>query len=103
MLESSGFIFAAAIVLMTAATYITRAGGLFIISRIAPTQRLQAFLNHVPASILVAIIVPSLVDKGPAEFIAAGSTAAAAILTRNLIISLLTGLICVSLLRTLIF
>ena len=103
MLEDGNLIFAVCIILMTAATYFTRAGGLFIISKITPTPRISAFLNHVPASILVAIIVPSLAGKGPAEFISAAITAAAAVFTRNLILSLLTGLICISTLRAFVF
>lgn len=91
------------IICMTAATYFTRAGGLFIISRITPSPRVRAFLSHVPASILVAIIIPTLVSKGLAEVIAASMAALAAVLTRNLIISMLAGLVTVSLLRNFIF
>ncbi len=91
------------IVCMAGATYFTRAGGLFIVSRINPTPGIRAFLAHMPSSILVAIIVPTLAGKGPSEYIAAATAALAAILTRNLIVSLLSGLITVSLLRNFIF
>ena len=87
---------------MAAATYITRAAGLFLISRVSPTPRVEAFLRHVPASILVAIVVPNLVQGGPAERAAAGITALVAILTRNLIAALFAGVLAVVALRTMI-
>ncbi|WP_235185538.1 AzlD family protein [Desulfonatronum thiodismutans] len=84
---------------MAAATYLTRAAGLFLISRVSPTPRVEAFLRHVPASILVAIVVPNLVQGGPAERAAAGITALVAILTRNLIAALFAGVLAVIVLR----
>lgn len=83
---------------MAGATYLTRVAGLFLISRIKPTPRVEAFLLHVPASILVAIIVPNLVKGTPAELMAAGATAVVAGLTRNLVAALFTGVLAVVLL-----
>ncbi|MCA1743650.1 MAG: AzlD domain-containing protein [Desulfovibrionales bacterium] len=103
MPESSYFIIFFTIICMAAVTYFTRVAGLLIVSRINPSPRLRSFLDHMPSSILVAIIVPSLADKGPAELSAAVLSALTAILTRNLIASLLSGLIAVSLLRYFIF
>lgn len=87
---------------MAAATYLTRAAGLFLISRVSPTPRVEAFLRHVPASILVAIVVPNLAQGGLAERAAAGITALVAILTRNLIAALFAGVLAVVVLRGMI-
>jgi uncharacterized membrane protein len=103
MSESQNLTVLLTLAFMAAATYFTRAGGLFIVSRITPSPRFRAFLTHMPSSILVAIIVPTLIGKGPSELIAATMAGLAAILTRNLIISLLSGLIAVSLLRNFVF
>jgi len=103
MPDHHGLVVLIAIAGMAGATYLTRAGGLFIVSRINPSPRFRAFLSHMPSSILVAIIVPSLAGEGYAEFIAATAAGLAAILTRNLIVSLLSGLITVSLLRNFVF
>ncbi|GAB6058077.1 AzlD family protein [Desulfonatronum parangueonense] len=84
---------------MVAATYFTRAAGLFLISRVTPTPRVEAFLRHVPASILVAIVVPNLVNGTLAERLAAGATAIVAGLTRNLMAALGAGVLAVVLLR----
>lgn len=101
--DNSFLLILAVISCMAVATYFTRAGGLFIVSRINPTPRFRAFLDHVPSSILVAIIVPTLVGKGPSELVAASITVTAAVITRNIIVSLLCGLVSVSLLRQFVF
>lgn len=84
---------------MATATYLTRAAGLYLISRVSPTPWVEAFLRYVPASILVAIIVPNLVQGGPAERVSAGVTALVAILTRSLIAALVAGILAVVVLR----
>lgn len=84
---------------MAGATYLTRVAGLFLISRIKPTPRVEAFLRHVPASILVAIIVPNLVKGTVPELSAAAAAALAAALTRNLVAALCVGVAAVVLFR----
>lgn len=79
---------------------LTTFAGLFLISRIRPTPRVEAFLRHVPASILVAIIVPGLVRGSPAELGAAGVTAVVAASTRNLLAGLCSGVLAVLLFRS---
>ncbi len=84
---------------MAMATYLTRVTGLFLITRVKPTPRVEAFLRHVPASILVAIIVPNLVKGSPPELLAAGLTAIVAAWTRSLLAALLAGVLAVVLFR----
>ena len=103
MIEAQGHLIIITIAAMTAVTYFSRAGGLLIVSRINPSPRVRAFLHHMPASILVAIIIPTLVGRGPAEILSACITALVAVTTRNLIVSMLSGLVAVSFLRKFIF
>lgn len=84
---------------MAGATYLTRAAGLFLISRVRPTPRVETFLRHVPASILVAIIVPNLVQGTLPELTAAAITATVAVFTRSLLAALCSGMLAVVLLR----
>ncbi|MFW5730277.1 MAG: AzlD family protein [Desulfonatronovibrionaceae bacterium] len=99
MPESSFALAYLTIALMALATYFTRAGGLFFISRFNPSPWFRSFLDHVPSSILIAIVVPAVFDQGPAELAAALAAVFTAVFTRNLIASLATGMLCVSLLR----
>lgn len=53
------------------ATYLTRAGGYWIISRFGVIHhRVEAALDAVPAAVLTALVAPSLVNKGAAETLA---------------------------------
>jgi uncharacterized membrane protein len=97
--RTSGWSVGVVLLGMAGATYLTRVAGLFLISRIRPTPRVEAFLRHVPASILVAIIVPNLVQGTLSEVMAAGCAAVVAALTRNLVAALFTGVLAVVLLR----
>ena len=84
---------------MAAGTYLTRAGGLFLMSRVRITPRLEAFLNAIPGAIIVSIVVPSVVTSGPAEVLAGTATLAVAAKTRNLPLAIAAGILCVWLLR----
>ena len=43
---------------MALATYLTRLGGIWLVARVTMTPRLERWLNHLPATILVAIVAP---------------------------------------------
>lgn len=52
-------------------TYLTRAGGYLIVTRIgAMPPRLEAALNAVPAAVLTTIVTPALVSGGWPERVA---------------------------------
>ncbi|WP_417432029.1 AzlD family protein [Kiloniella sp.] len=81
------------------ATYATRAGGHLILSRFGTTHyRLEAALEAVPTAVLTALVAPSLITNGPAEAIAVlvGGLVA---LRYPLVVSVLSGIICLIVLR----
>ncbi|WP_417454618.1 AzlD family protein [Kiloniella sp.] len=81
------------------ATYTTRAGGHLILSRFGTTHyRLEAALEAVPTAVLTALVAPSLITNGPAEAIAVlvGGLVA---LRYPLVVSVLSGIICLIVLR----
>ncbi|AMD01427.1 AzlD family protein [Halomonas chromatireducens] len=51
----------AAIVIMALVTYLTRAGGVFIMSRVPIGPRVERFINAMAGSVLVAVITPMAV------------------------------------------
>lgn len=51
-----------AIVIMALATYITRAGGVFVMSRVPIGPRVERFINAMAGSVLVAVITPMAVN-----------------------------------------
>ena len=84
------------------ATYITRIGGHLILSRFGSIHhRVEAALDAVPFAVLTALVAPSLVNKGWAEALAIIITIIAS--TRlSMIVTLVTGLISLVVLRQLL-
>lgn len=88
-----------AILGMALATYATRACGLYLMRGVVVKGRLKAALDALPPAILMAVIAPTILTTGPAESIAAILTAAVAFMRVPLVVTVLTGVISVVLLR----
>lgn len=84
---------------MALATYTTRVSGLYLLRFVNVTGRLKTALDALPPAILMAVIAPTILTTGWAEFIAALLTAVAAFLRLPLVAVILTGVISVVLLR----
>lgn len=81
----------AAILCMAAATYATRAAGLFLVGRMRLSPRAESFLAAIPGAVIVSIIAPTVLTRGPAEALAALSTLATAAKTRSLPLAMAVG------------
>jgi branched chain amino acid efflux pump len=79
------------ILAMALATYATRAGGVWMLDRIQPSPRFNAWLRHVPGAVL---------DGGFPSAAAALATALIAARTNNLLLAIGGGVGLVWLLRT---
>lgn len=88
-----------AILGMALATYATRASGPYLIRGVVVKGRLKAALDALPPAILMAVIAPTILTTGLAESIAAVLTAAVAFMRAPLVVTVLTGVISVVLLR----
>lgn len=91
MAELDGLV-VAVISAMAVVTYATKAGGLWLLGRIDLGDRTEAGLEALPGAIIVAIVAPELASAGPAEWAAAGTAAAVAIRTDNLLVSLIAAM-----------
>ena len=87
------------IVAMALVTYLTRAGGFWLMRRTSPSPFLTACLNHLPGALLIAIIVPLLLKGGYAEWIAAGVTVLTMSSTGSLLLTLAAGVGAIWLIR----
>lgn len=63
---------------MALVTYLSRAAGLAVMSRITLTGRMERFMKAIPGAILASIVAPSALAAGPAEALAALVTGVAA-------------------------
>jgi uncharacterized membrane protein len=89
----------AIIVGMALVTYATRAGGLWLMGHLRLSARFTAALRHIPGAVLISIIAPIGLGRGPAETLATLATILVAIRTRNLLLAMITGVGLVWILR----
>ncbi len=80
-----------AIVLMALVTYATRAGGLWLASRLDLSERAEAFLEQIPGAILVSLVAPVVVAGGPAAWVSASLVALVAWRTGSLLGAMVVG------------
>ncbi len=85
---------------MALVTYATRAGGLWLMSRVRPSPRVEAWLRHIPGTVLASIIAPLAFSGGPKELLALLATVLVAARSGNMLLAMLAGVGSVWLLRT---
>lgn len=85
---------------MALVTYLTRAGGLWLMSLITPSPRVEAWLSQIPGAVLISIIAPAIFLTSLAQTLAALATLLAAIYTKNILVAMIVGVASVWLLRT---
>jgi len=84
---------------MAIATYLTRTGGFWLMSRFTPSKRLERGLRAVPAAILISIIAPSVIANGLPEIMATLATSVIAWRTRSPLIAMTIGVLTIIFLR----
>lgn len=87
-----------AILAMAAATIATRLGGLFLIRHVSLTGSRRRAIESIPPAVLMAVVAPTAFATGPAETIACGVTAFAA-LRLPMLVSVVLGVASVAALR----
>jgi uncharacterized membrane protein len=88
-----------AILLMALATYATRAGGLWLASRLDLSERAGAWLDEIPGAILVSLVAPTVLTGGLAEALAAIAVVIVALRTGSLPAAMVAGVVTVVVLR----
>lgn len=77
---------------MAAVTYAIRAGGLYLAGRLPQHGFVANWLAHVPGAVLAALVAPSVISGGLAEWTASGATALAFVASRNLFVAMVAGI-----------
>jgi uncharacterized membrane protein len=88
------------ILAMAAVTFVTKVGGLWLLSRFAVSDRLESGISVLPGAIVIAILGPELADGGPAEWAAAGLTLFVMWRTGSILVALVAGVAGVVLFRS---
>ncbi len=84
---------------MAIVTYLTRAGGLWLMERVTPSPRVQAALEALPGAVLVALIAPMALTRSPIEGVASALVVLTMMRTGSLIAAVVIGVVTVALLR----
>jgi uncharacterized membrane protein len=80
-----------AILLLALVTAATRVAGVWIMSYVEITPRIEAFLKYMAASVLISIVVPATTAATPRMWFAVGAAAIVMIATRSALGAMLTG------------
>ncbi len=89
-----------AIVLMALVTYATRAGGLWLASRLNLSERAEAWLEQLPGAILVSLVAPAVLTSGIPGALAALAVVMVALRTGSLPAAMVTGVATIVVLRS---
>lgn len=73
-------------------TYATRIGGILIMARIPVSPRIEAFLRYLSGSVLVAVVVPPVIQTGAAAWLAVAVSLGAMLVSRHALLSLVLGM-----------
>ncbi len=93
---------ALAIAGMAVVTFLCRIAGVLIMSRVRITPRVERGLRALPGSIILATILPVVIDTGWPAFLALAATIVTMALTRIDLLSLAAGLGTLSVIRALL-
>jgi len=88
-----------AIAAMTLVTFLCRIAGVVVMRRVRLTPRIERGLRALPGSIILATILPVVIDNGPPAIIALSAAIVAMAVTRIDIVGLLVGLGTLSIIR----
>jgi uncharacterized membrane protein len=84
---------------MAAVSYATKAGGLWLLSRVDLTERSRTAVETLPGAVVVSLVAPELVAAGPPGWAASALVVAVARRTGSVLLALVVGVGTVALLR----
>lgn len=80
-----------AIIGMSAATFLTRAGGYLVFRAFRPPRLLREMLGYIPGALFVSYVVPALAAGGLQQWVGALATLVLMLATRKMSIAILGG------------
>jgi uncharacterized membrane protein len=81
----------AVVVLLAVVTMATRVGGVWIMSYVRITPRVEAFLKYMSVSVLISIVAATTWAAGPRIWLGVGTAALVTIATRSAVGAMLAG------------
>lgn len=87
---------------MALVTYITRAGGLWLMSFVTPSPRVESWLRQIPGAVLVAIVAPTVLASTLAGTLASLIAVLVAWRSKNVLVAMIVSVAAVWILRHLL-
>jgi uncharacterized membrane protein len=88
-----------ALLLMAAATFLTRASGFWMMAHVPLTPRVRRMLEALPGSIVAAIVLPIIARAGPPAMLGIAAAVAIMVLRRNEFLAVAAGVSVAALVR----
>ena len=88
-----------AILGMAVVTYVTRAGGFWLMGHVSITPRIERFLRHMASGVLIAIVTAAAMNGDTAMWIGLGAVLAVMLLLRRSMTAILIGMAIAAALR----
>jgi len=88
------------VVAMALLTYLTKAGGLWLLGHVEPSDRIDAALSVLPGAVVVSIVGPELASGGPSAWIGGAVVVLLARRVGNVLVAMVGGIGVVLLVRT---
>lgn len=88
-----------AILIMAVVTYVTRAGGVFVMSRVPIGPRVERFINAMAGSVLVAVITPMAMQGDWGARLALVATLVVMLTTQKALAAISAGILAAALWR----
>lgn len=82
-------------------TYILRVSGLLLSSKLIQHENIKIFLEYLPATLLLSLVVPSIIKEGVIGFIATIFIAFCMYKTKSILLSMIIGILIVGVSRNL--
>ena len=79
-----------------AVTYSLRIGGLLLAGRLPKSGRFKRFMDALPGTILLSLIVPAAIAAGPIGWLATPCTGLCSLKTGNVFLSMIVGILIVA-------
>ncbi len=79
-----------------AVTYSLRIGGLILAGRLPKTGKFKRFMDALPGTILLSLIVPAALAAGPVGWLATVCTGICSLKTGNIFVSMVVGIVIVA-------
>ena len=89
--------------LVSIGTYGLRVSGLILSNKLKKEGRVKIFLDYLPASLLLSLIVPSIIKEGLFGALATCCIVLCMYKTKNILLSMFIGILIIALSRNLTF